>query len=219
MLNLMAWLELHRKQLIAGFAAVVALIAVVYLYRHFRDEAEARANAALLELRALPGQPESAPKAADYLKVAEAHASTSAGPRARLLAAGAFFADNRYAEAQSEFEKVRTSVGSGPLAAQAAFGIAACLDALDKTEPAAAAYREVISSYPEDSVAGQARLALARIETDRKQPAAALRLYDELLRDRESGPFSQQARQLREELVRKNPTLAGGASAPAAAAK
>jgi predicted negative regulator of RcsB-dependent stress response len=214
MIHVLAWIEIHRSRLLAGLAGLIALFGVVYLWRHFQSEREARANTALLELRAHPNQPDSAPKPSDFLKVAEEHASTSVAPRARLMAAGAFFAENKYSEAQAEFERVLGQTGSGTLAAQAAFGVAVSLDAQDKVDQAAAKYQEVISRFPNDSVAGQARLALARLQDARKQPEAALRLYDELLRDKEGGAFSQLAAQAREEITRRNPQLAA-TNAPA----
>jgi tetratricopeptide (TPR) repeat protein len=224
MLNVLAWIEINRGRILGGVAAAIALFGVVYLYRHFAAEREAAANTALLSLRAKPGEPDSAPKAPAFLTVAEQHSgSANVGLRARLLAAGAFYTDGKYAEAQAEFEKLLASAGSGPLGAQADFGVAASLDALDKVDQAAARYQEIISKYAGESVAAQARLALARIQEGRNQAEAALRLYDELIRDKDSATFSQQATQLREELVRKNPALAtAGASsstAPAAPAK
>ena len=83
------------------------------------------------------------------------------GTRARLLAASAFFGEDRYAEARTEFAKVLSSEVSGPLAAQAAFGVAASLDALDKIDEAAAKYQEVIAQFSDDSVAGEAPKVLA----------------------------------------------------------
>lgn len=216
MLNILAWLELNRGRLLAGFAVLILLFGVVYLWRHFRSEREASANAALLALRARPNDPDSAPKASDYLKVAEQHASTLAAVRARLLAAGAFFAEGRYSEAEAEFNRVLERERSGPLAAQAAFGIAASLEAQAKTDAALGKYQEVIAQFPEDSVAVQSRLALARLQEGRKQPEAALRLLDEILRDRDAGPLGQQATEMRESLVRRHPQLAG-TNAPASA--
>ena len=201
--------------MMAGFFALIAVFAAVYLWRHFEAEKESAGNAALLQLRAKPGQPDTAPKAAEYLKVAEEHASTSAGPRARVLAAAAYFTESRYADAQAEFARVLEADRSGVLAAQATYGIAASLDGQDKTDEAAAKYQEVISTFPEDSVAAQARLSLARLYETRKQPENALRLYDEVLRDRESNLFVQLATQAREELTRKHPELVG-TNAPAA---
>lgn len=209
MLNALAWLEIHRKHLLVGFAALIALFAVVYLWRHMAAQRELDGNAALLSLRSRPNQPEASAKAADYLKVAEEHAASSAGVRARLLAAAAYFADNRYAEAQAEFSRVLTEEGSGVLAAQAAFGVAASLDALDKQEEAISKYQEVISRFSDDSVALQARLGLARLHESRKQPENALRYYDEILREREPGSVVQAATQAREELIRRHPGLSG----------
>lgn len=221
MLNLLAWIEINRTRILGGFAAIIALFAVVYLWRHVAAEREATANAALLSLRAKPNQPDSAPKASEFLTVAEQHASSaSVANRARLLAAGTFFGEGKYSEAQAEFEKLLASVSSGPLRSQAEYGVAACLDARDQVDEAAAKYQNVISKYADDSVSSQARLALARLEESRNRPEAALRLYDELTREKDPGAFGQQATRLREELLRKNPKLATTepATAPAAPA-
>ncbi len=214
-LNLLGWVELHRSHIILGLVGLIALWGVAYLWRHFAAERELRANAALLELRPRAGDADSAPAASDFLKVAEQHASTTASARARLLAAGAFFTEGRYSEAQAEFEKVAASVGRGVLGAQAEFGVAASLDAQDKGEQAVAKYQEVASNYPGESVAGQAKLALARLYESRKQPEVALKLYDDLVRAREAGAFSQMAAERRESLLRTFPALAT-TNAPAA---
>lgn len=213
MLNVLAWLEIHRRQLFLGAFGCVVLIAAVFLWRHFNAEKEAKANAALLSLRARPGEEGSEPKAADYLKVAEQYPSSTAAPRARLLAAGAHFAEGRYGEAQAEFEKVLASEGSGPLAAQAAYGVAASLDGAGKADQALTSYQDVITRFPEESVALQARLSLAGLQQGRGQAAAALRLYDEILRDRDGGSLIQQATQDRESLLKRHPELKAGAAA------
>ncbi len=215
MLNAVAWLEIHRNQLLMGAVALIALFAAVYLWRQLAAQREIAGDTALLSLRQRPGQAESAPKAADYLKVAEEHASSTAGRRARLFAAAAFFAEDRYTEAQEEFSRVLDAEGKGVLAAQAMFGVAASLDALDKTDEALAKYQEVISTFPEDSVAAQARLGMARLHESRKQPENAIRMYDEVLRDRESSVFASSAAQAREELIRGHPELVGTNALPA----
>lgn len=211
MLNALAWVEIHRKHLMMGAAALIAVFGVVYLWRHLAAEREMAGNAAVLSLRGRPGRPETAPKAADYLKVAAEHPSSGAAIRARLLAASAYFTENRYAEAQAEFERVLDATGSGVLAAQAAYGAAASLDAQDKIDEAVAKYQDVINRFADENVAHQARFGLARIYESRKQPENALRFYDEILRDREAsvGLTGQSASQAREELVRRHPELAG----------
>lgn len=219
MLNLLAWIEINRQRLIGGFVAVLVVFGGVYLWRHFASEREERANAALLALRPRSGpngEPINPPQPADYLKVAEDYASSPVGSRARLLAATAYFEAGKFAEAQSEFERVLAKEGTGVLAAQGAYGVAASLDAQGKTDAAATKYQEVAAQFPEDAVAAQARLALASLKESAKQPDAALRIYDELLRDRQLGPLAQTAGQRREQLLRQHPQLASTNAAPAA---
>lgn len=112
-----------------------------------------------------------------------------------------------------EFEKVLGEVGTGVLGAQAEFGVAACLDAQDKGEQAVSKYQEVASKYAGESVAGQAKLALARLYESRQQPEVALKLYDDLIRARDAGAFAQLATERRESLLRAHPTLSSPASA------
>lgn len=211
MLNLMAWLELHRQHLVLAVLALVVVFGATLVWRHLASERERAGNAALLSLRARPGRPEMNPKPADFLKVAQEHAASAAAPRARLLAAAAYFTENQYAEAQAEFARVLESQGTGVLAAQAAYGVAASLDAQDKVDEAIAKYQDVITRFADDAVAGQARFALGRIHESRKQPENALRMYDEVLRDREAmfGSVGQAAAQAREELLRRHPELSG----------
>lgn len=209
MMQVMAWLEIHQARLIAALVVIILGVSVLLVWRNVRADRESKANAALLALRARPGVSETAPRAADYLRVADQYPSSMAGRRAQLLAAGAFFEAGQYSEALSEFEKAGERQRSGSLAAQAAYGVAASLDALDRIDDAVARYQAVIVEYAGDSVAGQARLALARIHASRGQPEIALRLYDEVLRDRDAGAFAQQAMQQRESLIRSHPQLAG----------
>ena len=79
MLNALAWVEIHRRHLITGFVVVIGVLGAIYLWRYFREQKEVAANRALLELHARPGQPDSGPKAADFLKVAEQHPGTQIG--------------------------------------------------------------------------------------------------------------------------------------------
>jgi tetratricopeptide (TPR) repeat protein len=195
---------------LVGLAVLVLAVGGIYFWRHTQAQREARGNAALLELHARRIGSDEAARASDFLKVAEEHDSTSAAARARLLAAGAFFAEGKYSESLAEFEKVLKAEDSGTLAAQAAYGVAASLDAMNRLDEAIAKYQQVITGFPEASVAGQARLALAQIHESRGQPENALRFYDELIGVREEGsPFSQMARQRRAALLEKHPELGG----------
>ncbi len=216
----MAWLELHRGQLITAFVVLVAVLAAIYLWRHSAAQKEAAANAALLALRPPQAEPGGIPEvvaASEYLKIAEQYPGTAAGQRARLLAAGSLFHEGRYADALAEFRRVAERAEADAIAAQAAYGIAASLEAQGNVDEAITAYRTVISQHPDESVADQARLALARIHEARSELPLALQLYDELVRTPEPGAFAQMAEQQREALLRKHPELAGTNAIPPAA--
>jgi 2-oxo-4-hydroxy-4-carboxy--5-ureidoimidazoline (OHCU) decarboxylase len=74
-------------------------------------------------------------------------------------------------------------------------------------EEAANAYREVVASFPEDSVVDQARLGLARLAEAKNDAKEALRRYDEVMAAKSSGMRAAEARRQREALLRQHPEL------------
>ncbi|HMO63819.1 MAG TPA: tetratricopeptide repeat protein [Verrucomicrobiota bacterium] len=211
-IKLAAWIEVHRQRLFIALGAVIVAVAAWYFTRLARENAEASAGRQLLELTARSGTP--AP-VEDFLRLAETAGGTRAGKHARLLAAERLFRDGKFAEAQAEFERALAISPDGVLAPQAAFGIAASLDAQDKLPEAEAKYREVLARHPEQAAAREARLALARLLESKDQPEQALRLYDELIHEPQQGVFAMEARARRESLVRRHPQLASAAPASA----
>lgn len=207
-IKFLAWFEVHRQRVLLGLGVVIVAVTAWYFARLARERAEASAGRQLQELLAQSDAP--AP-AADFLRLAETAGRTRAGKHARLLAAERLFRDGKYAEAQAEFERALALSPDGVLAPQAAFGIAASLDAQDKLAEAEAKYREVIARHAEGSVAREARLALARLLESKDQPEQALRLYDELISEPQQGVFAMEARARREALVRRHPQLAAAA--------
>ncbi|MFN0067697.1 MAG: tetratricopeptide repeat protein [Limisphaerales bacterium] len=216
-IKFLAWFEVNRKRLLLTFGLVVVAVAVWYLTRLARERSEAAASRQLIALAARTADP--APPAADFLKLAETTGRTQAGKHARLLAAERLFGEGKYAEAQAEFERALAISPEGVLAPQAAYGVAASLDAQDKLAEAEAKYREITVRFPDDAAARHARLALAGLAESRQQPEQAAKLYDELIREARPGISSMEARSRREALVREHPNLAGtNAPAPPAAA-
>jgi len=217
--EMLAWLELHKKQVLIGTGCLVALGMGLYVYAWSRDQAERAGSKALLALRAVASGNEDKPvaPASEFLKVAREHDATSAGERALLLAAGSLFADSKYAEAQQQFEQFLRQYAGRPLAPIAQFGVASCLDALDQTNAAMAAYRKVIASYPNDAVADRAKLGLASLHEASNQPDQALKIYDELRKPATLSGAANEATLRREVLLRKHPNLAP-TNAPAALA-
>ncbi len=213
----LAWVELNKKRLIIA-GIILALLALGFaIYQWRQNQREAAASQALVELPSPTGrnQNAAAPKADDFLKLASQYSSTRAGERAFLLGAGSLFTEGKYAEAQSKFEKFLREYRNSPWTGQAAFGIAACLDAQNKMDEAIAKYQETISRYASEATADQAKLSLARLYEAKNQPKLALTQYDELARGKMSGTWSFTAREQREHLLKKHPELIATNAPPA----
>jgi predicted negative regulator of RcsB-dependent stress response len=207
----LAWAEANKKRLMLAAVAVLAAIVALIVYSYFRDRREAQASESLLALRALPSASTGAKAASpqEFLRVADDYASTSAGERALLLAAGNLFTDGNYAEAQAQFEKFKTSFGSSPLVSIAALGVASSLDAQDKVDAALAAYQDVAINYPDDPVAAHAKLAMASIYETKKQPEQELKVLDELSsKPAIYGDAAVEAMMRKEQLLQQYPDLA-----------
>jgi predicted negative regulator of RcsB-dependent stress response len=210
MVEFVAWLELNKKRVLFGVIVLAILIFAFAIYRWNRGQAEIAANAALLALENHAGRGQAAkdPAAQAYLQVAASHQGTSAGAQARLLGAEALFKEGKYSEAKSQFEVFVREHGDNPFLPTAALGIAASLDSQDKTNEALLSYQNVVSSYPNSAVAGQAKLAIARLHEARNEPAPALRIYDELARPNTPTSWSSEAGRRREDLLSRHPELA-----------
>jgi predicted negative regulator of RcsB-dependent stress response len=192
----LAWLELNRKLVIASLVVVLVVIVGAYIYHWNRRQAEVRANDALLALkpRTAADTGEKAAAAADFLSVAEQHTVGSTPERALILAAGELYRDGRYAEAQAAFQKARDHHPRGPLAASAALGIAASLDAQDQVDAALAAYQAVTRDYADSPASARAKFAL--------------KIYDELATAQKMGRASMEASVKRTALLKQHPELA-----------
>jgi len=125
-----------------------------------------------------------------------------------LQAAGALFAENKYADAKTQFDRFLRDAPESPLRSQALFGSAACLEALGKNEEAAAAFKNLVDHYAADAVAPRAKLALARSYEAQKQIEKAFGLYEDLARAESYSTVGLLAEVRLEELKRANPALA-----------
>ncbi len=215
----MAWVETHQRQLLYAGVAALALWLAAFTYNHVRKGTEAQANAALAALHkpADRAGKQTPPTAAEYLKVAEQHAGTAAADRALLFAADRLFAEGKHAEARTRFEKVLAAKTTGPTAAVAAIGIAACHEALGEADKAVAAYEQVVSLHGSSPEVHQARLALGLLHEQKGRNDQALRLYDEVLRAKPLTVWRMEAEMRREQLLRRQPQLAVGGLPSAAA--
>jgi len=204
-----AWLEVHKTRLIAGAIVVAVLASGVTLYGLRAKAYEREASAALLALQVDPArqdQPQPEPEA--YLKVVTDYSGSTAGRRARLLAADGFFRTGRYAESQAQFEAFLAEAAGGTLVPVAAFGVAVCLDAQNRAPEARAAYQAVLDRYPNAAVADQARMALAFLHETEGRVQEALRLYNDLTAAGVPSSWATLATTRKEQLLLKHPELA-----------
>jgi TolA-binding protein len=193
-----------------GAAAVAIAMAAYSIYQWYRNEAEADATAALYKIQTPASQTErpGGPGAQAFLQVATRHPGTSAGAQALLFGAESLFRENKFAEAKTQFENFLRTYPEHTMAPTAAFGIAACLDAMDKTNEALTAYQDVVSRYAGSVVAAQAKLGLARLYETKGDLAQALKIYDELARPTASSAWGAEASARREQFLAHHPELA-----------
>jgi tetratricopeptide (TPR) repeat protein len=213
LMELIAWLDANRKQVLIGAAIFVAVAGGAILFFYQQSQREVRASQALSEVRVTlntNGVP--APGSAEtYLAVAKEHSGTKAAARAVVEAAGAYYAQGRYAEAQQQFERILREFPESPWQAEAAIGVAAALEAQGKTNEALAKYDELRKRYANSSVVDMAKLNTARLLEAQNKPADALKLYEELVKIAQMNPYNSlgnEAGLRMEELLEKHPELA-----------
>lgn len=222
--DLIAWLEVNKKKVAIAAVALVAIGFALATMRHFREQKEAEASAALLALKPVLTPPTNTPplQAATLSKVAQEHSGTAAAQRARFLAATALYTEGKYSEAETAFKNFISEFGESEWRAAAAYGVATAQEAQNKSE-AAASYQNVVTTYGKSAVADDANLALARMAEAKNQPAEALRIYNQILAPKpgaqpgQEAP-NQRASERKEALLRAHPELntntVSAASAP-----
>ncbi len=208
-LNFMAWLKTHLKQVIqwAGIIIVVACLLGYFVYN--RSQREVRASEALADIRtpSNPSQPTPPDQAQAFVKVANEYPGTKAAARALLDAGGAFFVQGNYVESQKQFDRVLKDYPESPWRAEAQLGIGADLEALGKTNDAAAKYDEVRKNATA-AVADEAKLNLARLYEAQGRQVEAVKMYDELVKAYPYSGLGAEAGMRMEDLTNRVPALA-----------
>jgi len=179
--KLLVWFEANKKQAAWGAGIVVVVGFAVFYYVWSQGAKEVKAAEALSQVTAaglFAGSGRATP--ADYLNVADAHPGTPAAGQAMLLAGGALFAEGKFAEAQTQFQRFNREYPGNPFTSQALLGIATCLDAQGKAEEAARAYKEAVDRYPSANTASQAKFGLARNYEAQGKLDQARTLYEEI---------------------------------------
>jgi predicted negative regulator of RcsB-dependent stress response len=221
--KLLAWLHANQKRLLIGVAAVavIALVAGLVSWKKSADETDADAK-----LFAVPAPVGSQGRSGSVsptslLELAQNYPGTPAGEYASLLGAETLFLNGKYPEAQQEFSKFINENPESILIPQAKMGVAASLEAQNKTSEAIQKYQELVSGYAsEANISTPAKLTLARLLEEDNRPQQALAFYSELARIQNPyDPWAAEARERGELLLAKHPELKQAAqSAPAQSA-
>ena len=214
--KLWPWIEANKIRLAWGGGIVVAAIGAIWIYSAQQEQKQIDAGQALTQL--VLTDPLSTPSqqlADNYLSVARKYQNTAAGERAFLQSAALMFETGKYADAQSRFQEFLGLYPSSFLAAQAALGVASCLDALGKTDLAASAYQNVISRYSDVMAANLGRFGLAQIDERQNKLTDALNLYADISRAMPNSQLNSEAQMRALELRMKQPATATAAPTPA----
>ena len=209
--KLWPWLEANKNRLIGAGVGVLVLWGVYYFVTSQQAQKEVDAGQALTALLVSPKGGATGQTADDFTKLAAQYPGTAAGQRALLQGAAALFGAGRYADAQAQFQKYLDTSATGPLAATAALGVAASLEAQNKLDAAVAAYQRVASGFASSSSAQPAEFALGRIAEQQNKLTEAVSHYEKIARAGSGGSLAQEAGQRAFELKAK--------TAPAAAPK
>ncbi len=212
LIKFQAWLAVNWRRLAIGGGAAFVITIIIIMVVQYQAQREVRASEALSNVRgaANPGAVPPPGTADAYFKVAKEYAGTRAAARALLQGAGALFVEGRYAESQKQFESFLSAYPDSQWIPQASLGVAACLEALGKTNDAAAKYEELRRRYGSDPVVDEAKVALGRLYEGQGKYEAAFQLYEEVAKAGmafQSG-LGMEARMRLEELIRTHPELA-----------
>jgi len=204
LLNLLAWAEKNRKQLIFAVVGLIVVGCVIAYLNHAQSEKQIAAGKELSQtIFKEMGQPDVAATSAALLKVAAANAGTAAGGQALLLGANSLFHAGKFAESQAAFEQFRKENPGSPLLPQAIYGAGTALAAQAKWDDAIRCFKEVVDQYGKTVVAVQARFALGAAYETVGKGELALPLYQEVMRGGVAGSLANEAAQRAEALSAK----------------
>lgn len=203
-LDLLTWFELNKNAVVSGVVLMVIALAGMIVWKHQSEQAEIAASDSLL-LAKLEQEEDMSPDIETLNALADRYSSRPTGAQAKLLAARELFIAGKYSEARERFESLADSPLSD-ISNVALLGIAACLDAEDKTDESLRAYQKVIDLPDADSVSSQARMSKAQLHEALGQPEAALAIYATMI-EGDMTVASSEARIRRADLLRKHPEL------------
>ena len=199
--HLTDWWDKNKKLVIqvVGVVAVVALVVSFYVWnknKHEQDAAEA-----LSTVQVTDGGAQS------YVKVADDYSGTRAAARALLLAAGSEYANGKFAEAESLYQRFLKSSDDADWRPIALLGVATSLNAQGKKAEAVTRYQDFLQRYANDPGAIAAKSALAHLYESQSQFNQALDLYQEIGRSAQNTSYGLEAMVSLQNLTAAHPEL------------
>ena len=187
----------ERARIFAGGAAAVVVIILAVNYIQASRET-ARTDAATLFGEALIAEQSGQLEQSIHLgeKLLQDYSGTSAAAHGTIVLANHYFAQGRYAEAEKLYQTYLTDYGEVDVLVFAAWrGVAACYEAREQFDKAAAKYAEFASVHAGSMAASLALMDAARchgILGDTERQRSTLK---QVTRDFASSPVSVRARQ------------------------
>jgi tetratricopeptide (TPR) repeat protein len=209
--KLWPWLEANSKRILYGAAFLIIVVFVVSFYSWRQNQKEIAAGEAMTQaLISGTGQIEAS------LKVATDYSGTRGGERALLQGAALLFTSGKYPDAQTQFQKFLDTYPDSSFLAEADLGIAASLDAQNKTDLAVSAYQRAVNQASSDlGVSMSAKYALAQIKERQGKISDAQKLYEDVARSFPNSSLGSEAALRAVELQTKpTATVSAPASAP-----
>ena len=208
-LRLLAWLEVNWRRAAGMLAAVIVVGVVVAFFIWSGKETERKASGALSALLITPDTGSSE----QLLAFARENPGTAAAVRATLLAAAALFSEDRYQDAQAQFEAFLGMQPPDALIPEARYGIASCKEAQGLVEAAIADYQAIVENPGSGNVVYQARFALGRLYQEQGKPELARVQFELLARDRGTSLAAEAAIRL-QTLPRPEPVAPSSTATP-----
>ena len=200
-------LEANKNKIITGAVIVCAVVGIICFSSWHREQNQIAAGEALTQ-NMISVAPNADVKqiTASYLAVADDYPNTPAGQRALLQGAAELFAQSRYTDAQTYFQKFLDEHPDSELTGQAALGVAKCLEAEGKLNDAAGAYQHVISDFADGLSVNNAKFSLAQIDMQNGHLQDAFQLFQQVYQADPYGTQGMEAAQYAMQIRSKIPT-------------
>lgn len=180
-LRIYAWARGHSRAVLVGSGALALLVAASVYYLGYRRQLESAAAAELLRVRetVLAGNTDLA--IADLQRLLAQYGATEHAKEARVMLAVMLIQSGRPEEAIESVRRIAGGRGADPVGARAAFILGAALEARRDTVAAIRHYLTLGDALEMGFQKREALRAAARLQSARKDYAAAVATYRTLL--------------------------------------